>query len=80
MLLDEPTSALDETTEARVLDAMENLMEGRTVFIATHRIPVLRYCDTVLLLEGGSVQKAPDIGFLAAKPRSMLSARAAASI
>jgi ATP-binding cassette subfamily B protein len=37
LILDEPTSSVDLHTEAVILDALERLMLGRTVFLITHR-------------------------------------------
>jgi ATP-binding cassette, subfamily B, bacterial len=37
LILDEPTSSVDVKTEAVILEALERLMEGRTVFIISHR-------------------------------------------
>ncbi|MEJ2205146.1 MAG: ABC transporter ATP-binding protein [Gemmatimonadota bacterium] len=37
LILDEPTSAVDVKTEAVILEALERLMHGRTVFLITHR-------------------------------------------
>jgi ATP-binding cassette, subfamily B, bacterial len=53
LILDEPTSALDGPTEAVVIDAMERLMQGRTVFIIAHRLSTLNRCDELLVLEDG---------------------------
>jgi ATP-binding cassette subfamily B protein len=53
LILDEPTSAVDPATEARILDAMERLMRGRTTFVIAHRASTLEHCDPVLMLEGG---------------------------
>ena len=55
LLLDEPTSAVDIQTEAGILDAMEDLMRGRTSIIITHRLSPLSACDTVLVLEQGQL-------------------------
>jgi len=38
LILDEPTSSVDMRTEALILDALERLMRGRTVFLITHRV------------------------------------------
>ena len=38
LILDEPTSAIDSKTEAVILDALENLMAGRTSFMIAHRL------------------------------------------
>jgi ATP-binding cassette, subfamily B, bacterial len=53
LLLDEPTSAVDAETEAGILDAMERLMEGRTVFMIAHRTSTLQNCDVRLELREG---------------------------
>jgi ATP-binding cassette subfamily B protein len=37
LILDEPTSSVDVKTEAVILEALERLMEGRTVFLISHR-------------------------------------------
>jgi ATP-binding cassette subfamily B protein len=37
LILDEPTSSVDVKTEAVILEALERLMRGRTVFLITHR-------------------------------------------
>jgi ATP-binding cassette subfamily B protein len=37
LILDEPTSSVDLNTEAVILEALERLMQGRTVFLITHR-------------------------------------------
>jgi ATP-binding cassette subfamily B protein len=37
LILDEPTSSVDVRTEAVILEALERLMRGRTVFLITHR-------------------------------------------
>jgi ATP-binding cassette subfamily B protein len=56
LVLDEPTSALDAKTESGVLQAMENLMAGRTTFIIAHRLNTIRSCDLLLVLEQGRLK------------------------
>jgi ATP-binding cassette subfamily B protein len=53
LILDEPTSAVDVETERGILDAIDRLMAGRTVFMITHRLETLRGCDQLLVLENG---------------------------
>jgi ATP-binding cassette subfamily B protein/subfamily B ATP-binding cassette protein MsbA len=55
LILDEPTSALDAGTEARVMQALERLMEGRTTFVIAHRLSTVRRADTILVLDGGVI-------------------------
>lgn len=58
LLLDEPTSALDVATEAAVIDAMERLMNGRTVFLIAHRSTTLARCNVRLELHNGRLAPA----------------------
>ncbi|HMF27596.1 MAG TPA: ABC transporter ATP-binding protein, partial [Candidatus Cybelea sp.] len=57
LLLDEPTSALDLATEAAIVDAMERLMEYRTVFMIAHRTSTLSRCDVRLELQDGKLRE-----------------------
>lgn len=53
LILDEATSALDSESEARVLEAVENLRGQVTILIVAHRLSTLRIADRVLVLEDG---------------------------
>lgn len=53
VILDEPTKGLDAQNEVAVLEALENLVRGRTAFVIAHRFDTLRRADRVLLLEPG---------------------------
>lgn len=55
LILDEATSALDAESEALVQEAIERLMQGRTVFIIAHRLATVRRADRILVLEQGQV-------------------------
>jgi ATP-binding cassette, subfamily B, bacterial len=60
LILDEPTSAVDMKTEAMILEALQRLMRGRTVFLITHRPHPLAQCEIRLQLEDGRlVEPAP---------------------
>ncbi|MBN3889765.1 MAG: ABC transporter ATP-binding protein [Nostoc sp. JL31] len=50
LILDEATSALDSESEA-----LERLMEKRTVFIIAHRLSTVRRCDRILVIEQGQI-------------------------
>ena len=55
LILDEATSALDSESEALVQEALERLMENRTVFIIAHRLTTVRRADRILVLEQGRI-------------------------
>ncbi|MHC5773091.1 ABC transporter ATP-binding protein [Nostoc sp.] len=55
LILDEATSALDSESEALVQEALERLMEKRTVFIIAHRLSTVRRCDRILVIEQGQI-------------------------
>jgi ATP-binding cassette, subfamily B, bacterial len=55
LILDEPTSSIDSKTEGVILDALEDLMEGRTSFMIAHRLSTVRHADQILVLEHGRI-------------------------
>jgi len=55
LLLDEPTSALDLGTEADLLESIDDLMAGRTVFIVAHRLSTVRSATRIVVLDGGRI-------------------------
>ena len=59
LILDEATSALDTESEALVQQALQNLMQNRTVFVIAHRLSTVRRADRIVVLESGTIT---DIG------------------
>jgi ABC-type multidrug transport system fused ATPase/permease subunit len=55
LLLDEPTAALDSESEKLVIDALENLMKGKTVIAIAHRLSTIRDADQIVVIQGGGV-------------------------
>ena len=55
LLLDEPSSAMDPTTELAMIDRLATEVEGRTVLIVTHRPPLLRLVQRIILMDAGKV-------------------------
>jgi ABC-type multidrug transport system fused ATPase/permease subunit len=55
LVLDEATSALDAESERLVQDAMEHLMQGRTVILIAHRLATVRNADQIVVLDEGRI-------------------------
>lgn len=55
LLLDEPTSAVDAESEALIVRALEEAMQGRSALIVTHRLSLARSADRVVVLEHGVI-------------------------
>eukprot|EP01134_Creolimax_fragrantissima_P007566 CFRG7566T1 len=55
LLLDEATSALDAESEHLVQEAIDRMLEGRTVMIVAHRLSTIRNADLVFVINGGIV-------------------------
>jgi subfamily B ATP-binding cassette protein MsbA len=55
LILDEATSALDTESERLVQEAIERLLQGRTVFVIAHRLSTVVHADQILVLERGRI-------------------------
>ena len=55
LILDEPTSALDAQAESLVIEALENLMVGRTTIIIAHRLSTVRRADRIIVIDRGHI-------------------------
>ncbi|AHC19877.2 ABC transporter ATP-binding protein [Paenibacillus polymyxa CR1] len=55
LLLDEPTSALDSQSEAQVQNAMNAVMQNRTVLVIAHRLSTVRQANRIIVLDQGSI-------------------------
>ncbi len=55
LILDEATSALDTESERLVQEAVDRLLEGRTVFVIAHRLSTVVHANQILVLDRGSI-------------------------
>jgi len=58
LILDEPTSSIDSRTEGVILDALDDLMVGRTSFMIAHRLSTIHHADQILVLAKGELVEA----------------------
>jgi ATP-binding cassette subfamily B protein AbcA/BmrA len=56
LLLDEATSNLDATSERVVMEALAELMKGRTTVIIAHSLSAIRSADHVIVLRNGRIE------------------------
>ena len=55
VILDEATSALDNKSEAVVQQAIDNLMQDRTVLVIAHRLSTVRNADQIVVVNYGEI-------------------------
>ena len=55
LFLDEATSSIDTRTEAKIQQAFNTMMEGRTSFIVAHRLSTVREADLILVMRDGHI-------------------------
>jgi ABC-type multidrug transport system fused ATPase/permease subunit len=55
LILDDATSSVDATTEARIKQALRELMSDRTTFVIAHRLSTIALADEIVVLEEGRI-------------------------
>jgi len=55
LILDDSTASVDSETEKLIRRALDKLIQGRTTFIITHRIPIIQNADLILVLQDGEL-------------------------
>ena len=55
LLLDEATSSLDTKSERLVQEALDNLMENRTVLVIAHRLSTIKNADKIIVMDMGEI-------------------------
>ena len=57
LILDEPTSAVEAESESIVQQSLERLMRGRTTFVTSHRLSLIRNADAILVFDNGRLSE-----------------------
>ena len=55
IILDEPTAALDTESEVAVQQAIDALVQDKTVIVITHRLSTVSGAQQIIVLSGGQV-------------------------
>ena len=55
LILDDSTSNVDAETEYLIRQALDRLIRRRTTFIITHRLPIIKNADLILMLREGRI-------------------------
>lgn len=55
--MDESTASLDADNEAKINQALDRLMKGKTVFVIAHRLNTIQNADRIILLNQGRIEE-----------------------
>jgi len=55
MILDEPTAALDPFSEAEIYEKFNQIIGEKTALYISHRLSSCKFCDTIIVMDRGSV-------------------------
>lgn len=73
VILDEASSRLDPSTEEKVQQATNRLLQGRTAIVIAHRLNTLRGVDRILVMDGGRIAEQGSRQALTEQPGSRYS-------
>ena len=57
LIMDEPTAALDALAEEKIYSRLDKISEGKTLIFISHRLASTRFCDKIMLLDGGKIRE-----------------------
>jgi len=55
LILDDSTASVDSETEKLIRQALDQLIKGRTTFIITHRVALIKNADLILMFQEGEL-------------------------
>lgn len=58
VILDEATASVDTITERKIQEALDRLVEARTVLVIAHRLSTVRRADKIVVMEAGRIIEA----------------------
>lgn len=58
IIFDEATSALDYESEKIIMENLDKIKQGRTMFIIAHRLSTVKNCDLIIALDKGHIIEA----------------------
>lgn len=58
LLLDEATASVEPESESIIQAAVQNVLQGRTAIIISHRLSMVRDCEQILVIEDGRITEA----------------------
>jgi ATP-binding cassette subfamily B protein len=68
LILDDPTASVDARTENEIVSALQTAMTGRTTFVVSSRLSLLRRADLILVLENGRLTQCGNHAELVHRP------------
>jgi len=68
LILDDPTASVDARTENEIVSALREAMAGRTTFVVSGRLNLLRQADIIFVLENGRLTQSGTHEELVARP------------
>ncbi|HZL44198.1 MAG TPA: ABC transporter ATP-binding protein [Verrucomicrobiae bacterium] len=68
LILDDPTASVDSKTEQEIVAALRQAMSGRTTFVVSNRLSLLRRADTILVIDKGRLVERGNHDDLIKKP------------
>jgi len=67
LILDEATSSLDTDSEAKIQQALERILPGRTTIMIAHRLSTIQKADRIVVMDRGRIIQEGTHGELAAR-------------
>jgi ATP-binding cassette subfamily C protein LapB len=55
LVFDEPTSSMDNRSEQRIKAKLSTILQGKTLFLITHRASLLDLVDRIVVLDNGNI-------------------------